>query len=131
MKKLFGGLAITCWLSLSANAQSLPPTRIHIFNGLTAIPIEIKTTLNEANPLRIRSRMWAIIQFQGDSLGFVVNDKPYFLHFEPGKQYYFVAQSSHTSLAVFTEKSEREFILTASVASGKGPEAYNLPRLNK
>ncbi|MBD2705271.1 hypothetical protein IC229_31930 [Spirosoma sp. BT702] len=130
MKKLFGVLAIAYWLSLSASAQSLSPAKIHIYNGIAGIPIEIKTILNESTPLRIRSRTWTIIQTNGDSLGFVINNKPYFLHFESGKQYYFVAQISQGSHVVITEKSEREFILTATISSAKGPEEYNLSRVN-
>ncbi|WP_420147125.1 hypothetical protein [Spirosoma sp.] len=129
MRKLFGVLAITYCLSLSTKAQSLPPAKIHIYNGIAGTPIETRTTLNESAPLRIKWRTWAIIQVR-DSLGFVINNKPYFLHFEPGKQYYFVAQISQGDHGIVTEKSAREFILTANISSAKGPEEYNLSRID-
>jgi len=118
-----------CLLILSGKAQSVPPARIHFFNAVAGSYAELKVTGYDKNLIKVRSRTWVIIQTAGDSVGFLVNNKPYFVHFEPGKQYYFVAQVNTATHMVITEKSEREFIMTVSINSAKGPEEYNLTKL--
>ena len=130
MRKLLGITAIISLINLTVHAQGTALTRIHIFNATTPLGyILIKTTANDTNPIKIKSVSWATIQMTSDSLGFVVNDKPYFAHFEAGKQYYFVAESTHNSRIVFTEKSEREFLLSVHVNPTKGPDVYNLDKV--
>jgi hypothetical protein len=78
----------------------------------------------------IKKHTWAIIRPASDSLGFIINSTPHFLHFEPNKQYYFVVEHSNGTSPIITEKSEREFVLTATVSSVKGPEEYDLTKVN-
>lgn len=127
MKKLLV-LLIGCLISSILYGQTTPVTRIHFFNGMAGVSADIKTTANQLKPITIKSRTWAIFQTTADSLGFMVNNKPYFIHFAPGKQYYFVIALGNLagSHAVVSETSEREFILTASLNSAKGPEEYSL-----
>jgi len=98
-------------------------------SGGLSIP-EIKTTLDEGGSVILKSRTWHLIQTTADSIGFFVDSKPYYLHFEPVKQYYFIVQTSYGSRPVVTEKSEREFILTATIESIKGPEIHILNKIN-
>ncbi|GAB3970319.1 hypothetical protein GCM10028806_18180 [Spirosoma terrae] len=65
----------------------------------------------------------------GDSLGLAVDGKYHSIHFEPNKQYYFMIETSYGSRPMVTEKSEREFILTATINSVKGPENYTLTKV--
>lgn len=131
MRRQLGIMAIISLINLTVHAQGPALTRIHIFNATTPLGyILIKTTANDTNPIKIKTLTWATIQTTGDSLGFVVNDKSYFTHFEAGKQYYFVAQATYNSRIVFTEKSEREFLLSVHVNPTKGPDVYNLDKVS-
>ncbi|GAB3494687.1 hypothetical protein GCM10027341_11130 [Spirosoma knui] len=97
---------------------------------MNAERVEVETTLNQRKPIVLKSHTWTVIRPTGDSLGFIVNGHPHFLHFEPNKQYYFVVQHSNGSSPIIIEKSEREFILTATISSVKGPEEYDLTKVN-
>ncbi len=126
MKRWYLLVVTICLLSLSSRAQTPAPARIHFLNLMIANYAEIKVAANEKKPIVIKFRTWVTVQSVSDSIGFVINNKAYFLHFEPGKQYYFVIQSTHTTRPTVTEKSEREFLLTAGMNSIKGPEEYVL-----
>lgn len=128
MKTLTGLMLVACSMSTVSNAQS--PAKIHLLNLVNLWNAEVKTTLDQRKPILLKPHTWVVIQPIGDSLGFVVNGHPHFVHFEPNKQYYFVVQSSNGSRPEITEKSEREFILTAAINSIKGPEAYDLTKIN-
>ena len=129
MKTLIGIMAIICLLGFNGKAQSLSSTKIHFLNVMGAMTAELKTTINPKNPIRIKSRTWIVIRPVSDSLSFIVDNKFYLLHFEPNKQYYFVIRAGYYSSPVITEKSEREFILTATAASARGPEEYILSKV--
>ncbi|AQG82100.1 hypothetical protein [Spirosoma montaniterrae] len=126
MKALIGVVIITCLLSVSSKAQSATPAKLHFLNVINGLSKpEIKTANEMKKPILLKSRTWVTIQTAGDSLGLILNGKPYSIRFEPNKEYYFVLQANYTGW-VITEKSEREFILTAAVNSAKGPEIYVL-----
>jgi hypothetical protein len=130
MKAFIGITVIACLLSTSAIAQSTTPTRIHFLNLIVGINTpEVKTTLNPDKSILIKARTWVTIETVGDSLGLLIDGKPYFVHFAPNKQYYFVLNSSYTSRAVISEKTEQEFMLTASIDNVKGPEVYSLGKV--
>jgi hypothetical protein len=128
----FFGVALFCALiSSSVYAQANRPfTRTHLFNGMNGASLEVKTTTTENNPIQVKRRTWAIIQTTADSVGFIINSKPYFIHISPGKQYYFMATlgSMTGSYAAVSEMTEREFILTVSTNNAKGPEEYSLDK---
>lgn len=128
MKTLVGTIAIFCLLSLSGKAQPLNSTKIHLLNTMLK-SAELKTTVDPNNPIRVKPRTWVFIQPVGDSLSFIVDNKSYLLHFEPNRQYYFVIQAGYYSYPQITEKSEREFVLTAATESAKGPEEYTLSKI--
>ena len=128
MKILIWLIVIIFLLSLDGKAQSLSSIKIHFLNSMVGMSAELKTTFESKNPIRIKPRAWVVIQPAGDSLSFIVDNKPYLLHFEPNKQYYFIIQVGHFSRPVITEKSEREFILTATTESARGPEEYILSK---
>ena len=130
MKALIGIITIACLLSISSKAQSLAATKLHFLNVTVGLTIpEVKTANEPEKPILLKSRTWVTIQPVGDSLGLVLNGKPYFIHFEPHKEYYFILQPSYNSRPVITEKSAREFILTATINSAKGPELYVLSNI--
>ncbi|GAB3540493.1 hypothetical protein [Spirosoma fluminis] len=127
MKTLFGVIAIASLLSTSTKAQSSAPTRIHFMNLTMGINIpEVKTTIESTKPILLKRSTWVTVETVGDSLGLVIDGKPYFIHFVPNKQYYFVLQSSNGSRPIITEKSEQEFALTATIDNVKRLEAYSL-----
>jgi hypothetical protein len=128
MKFLIGLTLIACSISTVSYPQS--PAKIHLLNPMNSERVELKTTLNQRKPIVIKSHTWVVIRPVSDSLGFIVNGHPHFLHFEPNKQYYFIVQYSNGSSPIITEKSEREFILTAAIYSVKGPEEYELTKVN-
>jgi len=125
MKALIGILALVCFVSLESKAQSLQPAKVHFLNLVVGTNAEVKTTFDEKKPILLKARTWVVVQTAGDSLGLVVDGKSHTIHFESGKQYYFVIQTSYGSRPVMTEKSEREFVLTATINSVKGPEEYS------
>ena len=129
MKTLIGIMILVFLANVVSKGQSLPPAKVHFLNVMVGINAEITTTIDKKKPIQLKSRRWVVVQVVGDSLGFVIDGKPYFVHFEPNKQYYFVVQASYGSRPVITEKSEREFILTAAMNSVKGPEYYDLARV--
>ncbi|MVM34579.1 hypothetical protein GO755_31410 [Spirosoma sp. HMF4905] len=128
MKALIGIIISICLLGINGQAQVPTSTKVHFLNSMIGLNAELKTTIDPKNPIRIKPRTWAIIQPAGDSLGFIIDNKPYFLHFSPNKHYYFVIQAGHFSRPVITEKSEQEFILSAAAESAKGPEEYILSK---
>lgn len=130
MKTLIGILALTCLLGTNSKAQSPTPARIHFMNLIAGINTpEVKTTLNSDKSILLKARTWVTIETVGDSLGLLIDGKPYFVRFAPNKQYYFVLNSSYTSRPVISEKSEQEFMLTASIDNVKGPEVYSFSKL--
>ncbi|GAB2538314.1 hypothetical protein [Spirosoma aerophilum] len=130
----FFGVALLCALiSTDAYAQvNRPVTRIHLFNVQNGFSLAVKTTTTANSPIQIKRRTWAIIQTTADSVGFIVNNKPYYVHFSPGKQHYFIATlgSLPGSYTVVSETNEQEFIMTVSINNARGPEEYNLDKLN-
>ncbi|WP_338876402.1 hypothetical protein WBJ53_12215 [Spirosoma sp. SC4-14] len=123
-------IVFTCLLSLASQAQSLAPARIHFLNTMVGLNAELRMgTDGPKQSIVIKARHWITVQVKGDSLGFLVDDKTYFLHFEPNRQYYFIIHKAHDSRPVITEKSEREFILTASAESVKGPEEFTVDKV--
>ena len=118
-------MTLICLLSLESKAQSKQPAKVHFLNLVVGTTAEVRTTFDEKKPILLKARNWVVIQTMGDSLGLVVDDKSHTIHFESSKQYYFVIQNSYGSRPVMTEKSEREFVLTATINSVKGPEEYN------
>ena len=131
MKKLLGIVIVFCLMSSFSMAQSAKPTKIYFYNGVINFgTIDLKVTADVNKPISVKQRSWVILDMVGDSLGFFVNDKPFFVHFEQGKSYYFIARRNHASNVTFvTEESERSFIMTVSVNSAKGPEEYKLGKL--
>ncbi len=127
MKILIAVLVVLCLIRTTSKAQQT--AKVHFLNLVVGANAEVKTTVDQRKPILLKSRTWTVIQPAGDSLGLVVDGKPYFIHFDPDKQYYFVIQSSYTSRPVVTEKSEREFIMTAAINSVKGPEEVITTRL--
>lgn len=122
-------IVFACLLSLASQAQSLVPARVHFLNAIQGLNVEFKTGANSKQSIIVKSHSWVTVQTMGDSLGFVVDNKTYFLHFEPNKQYYFIIQTAHGSRPIITEKSEREFILTASAESVKGPVEVTVDKI--
>ena len=126
MKRAFGVVLMACLMALTAKAQLPAPARLHFLNPLHGERVAINMTGN-GKPMLIKARTWGFVQPAGDSLGLVIGDKPYFIHVERGKQYYFIFQTSQGARPVLTEKSEREFLLTAgSFSNVVGPTEYLL-----
>lgn len=125
--KLMASLVVLCLVSLESLAQS--PARIHFLNTTVGMSAELKTSLDPKKSVIVRSNRWVRVEAPGDSLGIVIDSKTYFLHFEPNKQYYFVVHSAHGNRSMITEKSEREFMLTAALRSTKGPEEYTIDKI--
>lgn len=127
MKTLIGILVCICTLCCRSEAQTSPSARIHFLNTMSAgLRADLKLTADPKNPIKLKSSDWVVVQTVGDSLGFVIDNKPYWLHFEPNKQYYFLIQTSHYSQPLMIEKSEREFMLTALLMSATGPREIKL-----
>jgi len=122
-------IVFACLLGLASQAQSLAPARVHFLNAIQGLNVEFKTGTNSKQPIIVKSHSWVTVRVMDDSLGFVVDNKTYFLHFEPNKQYYFIIQTAHGSRPTITEKSEREFILTASAESVKGPVEVTVDKI--
>lgn len=117
-------MSLICLLNLGSKAQSQYPAKVHFLNLVVGTTAEVKTSVDEKKPILLKARTWVVVQTVGDSLGLMVDGKAHSIHFEAGKQYYFVIQSSYGTRPVITEKSEREFVLTATINSVKGPEEY-------
>ena len=130
MKTLIGVIALLCLSTIPNEAQSLAPTKIHFLNTMVGFNAELKMTVDQQNPLVIKNRTWVIIRTTSDSLGFVIDSKPHFIHFDPHKQYYFLIQGNSYSRPIITAISEQEFILSASISSIKGPEEHDLTKVS-
>ncbi|MFD2571178.1 hypothetical protein ACFSUS_11065 [Spirosoma soli] len=130
MKKLIAAVIITCLISAGGKAQVVAPAKINLLNMISGTFYEIRTSTDEKKPIQVKSRTWVVIQTIGDSLSFIIDNKPYFLHFDSGKQYYFVIEGGYNSRPVITEKSKREFIMTANINSVKGPEEAIVSKVN-
>ncbi|GAB3895059.1 hypothetical protein [Spirosoma agri] len=126
MKKLLSIIFITLLTHSLVNAQAAALVKVNIFNAAAGVSVDIQTANSPEKPIHIKSRTWIIVQTTGDSLALIINKKPYSIHFEPGKPYYFVAQAGPTAHLTMTEKSEREFLLTAAASNARGPEEYTI-----
>lgn len=128
MKKIIGITLLSCALGLTGMAQKAP-ARIHFLNTQQVELTAIRMAANPDKPILIKGRVWAVFETM-DSLGVMIDDKPYYMHFEPGKQYYFVGQTGYGSRIVITEKTEREFIFTASLNGAKGPKEFRVEKID-
>ena len=131
MKKLTAIITFFCLLSLSAVAQSGKPIKIYFLNGVINLgTTDLKVVADGNKTISVKQRSWVIIESVSDSVGFLVNDKPYFIHFEPGKSYYFSAHKEYGSTITFVkEESEQTFMMMVSISSVRGPEEYKLGKL--
>jgi len=129
MKKIIGITLLIGSISFTGKAQQAP-ARIHFLNTQQLQMTAIRMAANPDKPILIKGRVWAVFETM-DSLGVMIDDRPYYMHFEPGKQYYFVGQTGYGSRLVVTEKTEREFILTATLNGAKGPEEFRVEKMAK
>jgi hypothetical protein len=122
-------LVLVLMIRYNGHAQNSFPTNIYMLNvGAFGHSITIQTT-NISNPIKIKQGHWAIIRLsQGDSLGLLMGNKPYFIHFEKGRNYYFIASSDYTPATVVSEKSERDFLLSVHVNTADKPDEYVLDK---
>ena len=128
MKKLIVLTILSLLGYLNADAQTTASTKIYILNASGGIGklLRIQPAGATKKTIDIKSSHWAIIQLNADSLGLLTNDKPYFMHFERGKSYYFVAHSDYFPVFLVNELSEREFLLTVHANNSGKPEEYTL-----
>ncbi len=127
--KAFLIIAAILLIRFSTNAQNNHPAKIYLLNASgSGHSITLQTT-DSGNPITIKPRRWAIIQLNiGDSLGLLISKKPYFIHFERGKNYYFIAKSDYTPATAVTEKTEQEFLLSVQFNTADKPDEYILDK---
>ncbi|WP_338874919.1 hypothetical protein WBJ53_04800 [Spirosoma sp. SC4-14] len=126
MHKILILVCTICLITHVTNAQLVPSTKIHFYNAIALLETEIRTSVNQKKPIVVKPNTWAIIQLTGDSLGFAINNKTYFVHFSPKTQHYFIAQKCNGTLPTVAKISEQEFVLTVGINSAKGPDSYTL-----
>src|SRR5690349_21215086 len=109
MKNVAGILAV--FLGLVSFSYGQTPTRMHFLNATSNMwTPRIRTTRNLDKDIKILNNEWAVIQTDEDSLGIMIEDRPYYIHLDPGKTYYFVINSNEHMKFWLREVSEREFL---------------------
>ncbi|GAB3916745.1 hypothetical protein [Larkinella terrae] len=122
MKNVIGILAILLGLAPFSFGQK--PTRLHFLNTASTIGApRLRTTRNLDKDIKILKNEWTVVQTDEDSLGIVFEDRPYYIHLNPGKSYYFVISTGERLTYWVREVSESEFLLNAHFnRSTKAPE---------
>ncbi|UFH56101.1 hypothetical protein [Spirosoma sp. KNUC1025] len=122
MKTLFALTVLGLLVFSEVDAQT---TKISIYNATGAKLLRLQPAAPNSKTITIRPYHWAVIQINADSLGFLFQNQPYFLHFERVKSYYYIAQSEY--VFVLKETSQREFHLTILANKADSPDEYSLP----